>query len=278
MATRSRGLEDVLHFFIPEDEQRRARAARRSEDARSAGLDSDGSSARGSHAEGDADSGRRPSKVGRWVLAADPRRPLSAALAVDLVTALQRNGAPSEILSATPPPLPWRDSRAVSWTRVASPHAARSALGDRRQGGTRLLALAPQALPEWLPALGPSVCTDGLLLAVDASPRSLDAMRSALQEVSRRAGDASAIPWIGAIAMGAADPEIGRRALRQAAELTRGILGRDLRKLGGFPHDRASFRSLLQGQPVFEVDSNAASARCLRRIALALEARVAQRA
>jgi len=273
LATRSRSLEDVLHFFIPEEEQRRARAGRRPGDARRADSDSDGS-----NAGRDADSRNRPWRVGRWVLAADPRRPLSAALAVDLVTALQGNGAASEILSATPPPFPWRDSRAVSWTRVASPRAARSALGDRRGGGTRLLALAPSDLPEWLPALGPSDCADGLLLAVDANPRSLETMRSALQEVSRRAADTSAIPWIGAIAMGAADPEIGRRALRQAAELTREILGRDLRKLGGFPHDRASFRSLLEGQPVFEVDSNAASARCLRRIALALEATVAQRA
>lgn len=255
MAARSRGLEDVLHFFIPEDEQRRARASRR---LASSGRD-------GSKSRKGAFSG------GCYVLAADPRRPLAAALAVDLITALGAPGAGRKILSVEPPPIPWRDSGAVPWRQVLTPGAARSALAREPEDRTCLLALAPRELSEWLPALGPPDCVDGLLLAIEAGERSFETLRSVLSEVSRRVANLAPVRWIGAIAMGAADPEIGQQSLHRAAELTRSILGRELRQLGGFPHDRATNRSLLRGQPIFEVDANSASARCLRQIALELE-------
>jgi hypothetical protein len=71
---------------------------------------------------------------------------------------------------------------------------------------------------------------------------------------------------IGAVAIGAeaaADADVALRRLRAAAERQLGIA---IVPLGELARDTASFRSLLRGVPVVDLDEKAVSARSLRAL------------
>jgi hypothetical protein len=77
---------------------------------------------------------------------------------------------------------------------------------------------------------------------------------------------------VGALVLGAADDESATRLYRRLASAASRQLGLRLESLGSLAHDRASFRSLLRGRSVLEVDAEAASSQSVREISMRLVA------
>ncbi len=128
---RRRGLGDVLHHFISEDEQREARErARRT-------------------ATGNREAGPAAGPA-RWVLAASPRRPLSCSLALDLAAALSRDPAPggSETLILAPFPAGIGARRSTRWVTLpaAGGAALREALEAAPEDASALALVCPELL------------------------------------------------------------------------------------------------------------------------------------
>jgi hypothetical protein len=243
VAARRRGLGDVLHYFISEEEQAEARDA--SESARL----------------------RMPSpgRV-RWLICAEPVRPLSCALAVDLAAALRDRGVRTQILSPFAPPFVYAAPSEIPWHAVTEPSLARDALDAVPPGAGALFLLPAAELRRWFGELARRDALEGILVSVDAATRGLPQAMTTLRELrqplpARR---------VGALVVGAGDDESAGRVFRRLASAASRQLGLEIEPLGGLSHDRASFRSLLRGRPVLEVDADSASARCVREVSVRL--------
>lgn len=235
---RARGLGDVLHFFIPEDEQRGARER----------------------------AAARAGSAPRWCLAADPQRPALCALAVDLAAALAPASAGTALLA------PFR--RAAVLPRASDVHW--ESCGDiggepltllhrlEAQPASRavLLLVPPTGLRELL-AHPAARALDGLLVPVDARARGPARALAWLGE----AGGGLERMRIGALLIGARDAGEADALGEQLARSARRELGLEVHALGHLERDEASYRSLLHGRSVVDLDSAARSSASLRALA-----------
>jgi hypothetical protein len=232
VARARRGLGDVLHYFIPEEEQAEARAR-----------------ARPAVAAGPA----------RWAIAADVARPLGGALVADLATAVARRGAPVEVI-ATAQPSPLSPVAAgVRWRVIErGADALARALADLPADRAALVALPFEALLAGARAL-PTGSLRGIVLPVGASPGAIMRALAAVRALAPLADGCE----IGVLVVGAAasaDSDGVYQRLRGAAQRQ---FGRRLLFLGELPRDAAAARSLLRGVPIVELDADAAAARGL---------------
>ena len=246
-----RDLGDVLHHFIPEEEQREAREDQRREEKR-----------------------RRPRAVtpARWVLTASRHRPLSCSLALDLAAALSRSGAETNILAPFPAGTYVRSS--VPWKSfdAGDSESLREALQELPEGASALVLLSPEGLGPSLSGLDSGLLC-GLLLVVDAAPWGLT---RALRWL-RGCGDALEGTRIGVVVVGAENPGIARDLFRKLASAAGRQLGLELEDFGDVERDAASFRSLLRGVPVLDLDAAAGSSRSLESLCRRLEPAPAER-
>jgi hypothetical protein len=231
-----RGLEEVFHYFISEEEQARAR-----EESPRTPIP-------------ETETGR----AARWAVPADPARPLECALATELAAALGRAGTPTRIVAPfAPPPLLPR-AREVEWHALAGenacdPAALRAALPA---DGCALLLIPPPLLAGWLSALEPADLT-GVLLPVEASPRGPARALGALRALA-----SAPRAWrLGLVAIDAPGDAEADDLLARIEGAARRQLGLRVVRLGDVRRDSASYRSLLLGVSVFDVDPDSALAR-----------------
>lgn len=244
---RARGLGDVLHFFIPEDEQRGARervAAR----------------------TGSTDSRDRP----RVCLLASPERPALCALAVDLAAALSAGNPGATLLAPFPRPLGAPRASDVRWEVAdGSDDAGLSPLLHRFEtlpAERTVLLLVPPARLAALLEHPVTRTLDGLLLPVDATARgSARALRWLAD-----AGNGVGRMRIGALLIGAAGPEQAETWGEEFARAARRQLGLEVQILGNLERDESSYRSLLHGRSVVELDSASRASISLREVAARL--------
>ncbi len=236
---RPRDLGDVLHYFIPEEEQREARA----------------------RALAPGDAAPRPSpRASHWCLAASPERPLSCAVAVDLAVACRRSGVPVRILAAFPCAHLIPRSAEIEW-QTLEPAELAPALEGLPPSMHAFVLVPPDQLGSVLRTL-PAGHLEGLLLAVDALP----------------SGPAQALALLRGLAQPSleiriAAVTIGAPNSAQAAEFSARLqaaawqqLRLEVEDLGELRRDPASFQALLRGIPVLDVDEEASSAQSLRAL------------
>lgn len=231
-----RGLGEVFHYFISEDEQVSAR-------------------------EGAGTPAPHRSRAGCWCLALDPARPLSCALGLELAATLGEPDRPARVLASfdAHPLLP--RSGAVVWQRIEGDVAAglESALA-RPDGESRLITLALDEIDAVLAAL-PATAVAGVILPVDGAPWGLAQALGVLRRL-----DVVPALRVGVVVVGAEDAAGARRLFEQLAAAAERQLGRRIELLGAFQRDPASYQSLLAGQSILDADRDTASARDLRAL------------
>ncbi len=238
---RRRGLGDFLHYFIPEEEQREAR-----ERARPAQLEN-------------------RSRSTRWCLPASPDRPLSCAVAIDLAVATARGGCRAEILA------PFRQhwllpkSAEVSWRVFELGQAESGSLAQALEatppGSRSYVLVPPERLGPLLRTLPPGVL-DGVLLPIEATARGPAQALGLLRQLGRPLPELR----IGAVPVGASSRAVAREIFSKLERAAGRQLGLDVEDMGELRRDPASFRSLLFGVSVLDVDEEASSAQSLRAL------------
>lgn len=245
---RRRGLEDVLHYFIPENEQEEARQ-RASEQARS-----------------------KTAEPGCWCLVSSPERPLAGALAAELAATWLSRGASARILAPFSPPPFLPRVEGLHWQLLdgdaAKADLARAVALARDQVASHTLILwPPESLGQAIQAV-PTGLLRALIVPVDAAQWGLEPALGLLRQLGRLPAGLR----VGAILAGAAPSEPGRALFRTLASAARRQLGLRLELLGEISRDATSFRSLLSGVAAVELDASAASSRSMRDLCLRLEA------
>ncbi len=238
-APRRRGLGDVLHYFIPEDEQRAARERARP------------------HAT-------LPGS--RWGLLADPSRPLDRSLAVDVACALASLSGDLEVIA----PFPAAGRAELRWHSIEIPPELTEAeavgqLVEAIQSAdpAHLLVVVP---PRWARPLLSSLAPESLrtlLLPVDTAPWGL---REGLQRLRHAASGAAGIR-VGVFLVGQDAPGAGAASLQQLERAAARQLGIPIDGLGLVVRDAASYRALLEEVPVVDLDPEASSARSVEELA-----------
>lgn len=243
VARAGRGLDEVLHYFISEDEQADARSKKRP---------------------------KRAALAGTWLMAAHPGRLFQGAFAVELARALAGDEGTAVIVSTLPPHrlLP-RDPR-VHWRVIKRPSAdaavataLRDAVESEPDGPAIVLSPASElarVLGEW-----PDEGLRGLILPVEASRAGLAGALGALRIL---AGPASHLQ-VGVVFMGEASGDTFYTKLDAAA---RRQLGCGVKNLGNVSRDDAHYKALLHARPVVDFAPDAPSARSILELAASLSA------
>jgi hypothetical protein len=237
-----RGLSEVLHYFISEEEQAEARARR------------------GQPESGEAEAPPPPPAPApsRWCLIVHPERPLHAALAVDLARALAGRGGSSDLVATMPRPRLVPQAERVAW-RLAD-DTAQDVDRCLSQTSCALLVLTAEQLERLLPQL-PAGLLDGVILPIDASTRGLAAALPLLRPLR---GIATSLR-LGALFLGAGDASGPLFARLDGA--ARRQLGVEIENLGSLERGADDFRLLLEGRSALEADPDSSSSRALRQIA-----------
>jgi hypothetical protein len=248
-----KNLGDVLHYFIPEDEQSHAlgRAAERDEPADESELELHG-------------------PAPRICVPASPERLLWCALALELAGALasERGSARVEASFPTSPLLPVVPGvRLVA--RAREPAALAAALAEIPRGEPTLLLERPAQLAQLL-ARPECALLDGLLLPVDASASGVARALRLLREIAPALAGVRVFAWV-----------VGARSALEASELAERLASAARRQHGlevelapALPSDPALFRALLRGESVHATDDGtSAGARELRALSRRLGAR-----
>ena len=242
---KGRGLDEVLNHYIDEDEQAEARARAGAEQPR----------------QPDAARPTRPPSL-PWCFAAQPGRPLSCALALDLARALSAPDPDAQLL-ATFPVHPLLASHARgAWHTLESDDGGPplAALARNLRPDVALLALTPAELASLLPQLTPGAVA-GAILPVDSSSRGLAQALAVLRSLPRPG------PWFRIAVLCLGTNGSGDQAVfRKLDGAARRQLGIGLEPLGALPRDRADDRSLLTGVSVLDSEPGAPSALALLRV------------
>jgi len=243
----ARGLGDVLHFFISEEEQR---GARERAVARNGG-------------------GAVSESGPRVCLLAAPERPVLCALAVDLAAALSAHHSGATLLAPFPRPACAPRASGVCWEFAEGIGGGQAALLRRFETlpvrSAALLLVPPDGLAELLEH--PTArALDGLLLPIDTTARgSARALRWLIA-----AGNGIARMRIGALLIGAASAEQAESQGEDFAHRARRELGLEIQILGNLERDASSYRALLHGRSVVELDSSSRASISLREVATRL--------
>ncbi len=242
---RRRGLGDVLHYFIPEDEQREARA------------------------QVQAAQTRLPTSAIVWCLPASAERLLSCALAIDLAVAAARDGARAEILAPFPRHRLLPRAPEVSWRQIdlAGAKGLERSLQQRPPGTRSFVLLPPAALGALLQQLAPG-SVGGVLVPLEATPLGPGQALGLLRQLSPLMPELR----VGAVLVGPKRGGEARDTLDKLARAARRQLGLELEDLGELRRGPATFRSLLHGLSVLDVDEEGSTARSVRDLALRLSA------
>ncbi|MCP4007079.1 MAG: hypothetical protein GY725_23100 [bacterium] len=265
-ARRSRKLTDVLHYFIDEEEQAEALAARSATDPPSDVAEPTGREFEPEATPANPEDSDNPKRVEgrsmRWCIAADPQRMLCSALALDLAAALARRGNAVRVISPFSPSPVVPQPRDVEWQTIehalADPAAIQAALSDLDGQTGAIVLLPPNSVSRILSGLTPQAL-DGVLLPVDCAPSGLTRALGWLG----RLGTALPNLRIGVTLMGAPDRETAQRLYRKLSGAALRQFGLQIEHLGELPRDQSSDRSLLLGIPVVDVDAQGNAARCL---------------
>ncbi|HTO52668.1 MAG TPA: hypothetical protein VMR50_04705 [Myxococcota bacterium] len=250
-----KNLGDVLHYFIPEDEQSEARerAAAREEPV-------------SSEAPAPAPIGPAP----RVCVATGPERLLWCALAFELAGALasERGSARVEAPFPASPLLP-----SVPGVRVSAHAREPAELAGALASGPNEEPVVALERPEQLAALlsgSARTFLDGVLLPVDASTAGVARALRVLREIAPALGGMRVLAWlVGARSQGEAE-QLGER-LASAAARQHGLT---VEVAPALPSDPALFRALLRGESVHvRDDGTSAGARELRALSRRLAPR-----
>ena len=267
MGTRRRGLGDVLHYFISDEEQAQARARsaarelQRTDPAREPGAPPFPEPPPNELSE-------LPRTRTRWCVPASPERPLSCLLATELAAALARPAGRALILAPfVPVPRPPR-AAGVRWREFAAePGAVGRELDRVADEVAVLIALPPRDLPEHLAGLGAGRL-DGLILPLDARSNGASRALALLRQLAPRAPELA----IGVVIIDAEDETAETRAFERLARAARRQLGVSVEKLGAVPSDPARYRSLLRRVSLLELADDCPAARGLEALGSRLRA------
>jgi len=242
-----KNLGDVLHYFIPEDEQTEARA-------------------RESETLADPEPEPAPRRAGpgvRVCVPAGPERLLWCALALELAGALAAESGCARVEASFPASALWplvpgvrvtaepRDSEAVARALAESPSEEPVLVLQRSQQVAELLARPERAL------------LDGVLLPVDASAPGIARALRLLREIAPALEGIPVLAWV-----------VGARTAREASDLATRLAaaarrqhGIDVQVVPALASDPALFRALLRGESVHASDDGTgAGARELREL------------
>jgi hypothetical protein len=247
-----KNLGDVLHYFIPEDEQ-------------SAAL---GRSAERDPASADVAPVHGPAP--RICVPASPERLMWCALALELAGALasERGSARVEASFAASPLLPVVPG--VRFTALArGPEALAAALAEVPRDEPALVLEQPTQLAQFL-ARPERALLDGLLLPVDASASGVVRALRLLREIAPALGGMPVFAWVVGARSALEASELGER-LSAAARRQHAL---DVEVAPALPSDPALFRALLRGESVHTTDDGtSAGARELRALSRHLTVR-----
>ena len=238
-SARRRGLADVFHYFIPEEEQRKPPV-------------------------------RARGRASRWVLLADPDRPLERSLVLDLVSALRTEAAGLTVFAPFGPPAAWEPPPDTLW-RVTPPPCAAETAADLEP----IAQAIREADPAWaLLAVVTPACAGAL---VRAAKGALDAVLVPVEAASwgipealariRRLVSADGSLRIGVLLLGDERSRVDLGPLRQLEGAVRRQFRAAVEPLGAILRDRASYRALLADVPVLALDPEAPSSESLRALA-----------
>jgi hypothetical protein len=247
---RSRNLGDVLHYFIPEDEQ---------------------SAAREREVEAEpAPTLRLHGFAPRICIPTGPDRLLWCALALELAGALASESGSASVEAGFPASALWPSVPGVRVAAFArSSEALASVLNELRTEEPALVLERPERLAAFLVRPERSLL-DGLLLPVDASTSGVGRALRLLREVAPVLARLPVLTWV-----------IGARTPREASELAERLAaaarrqhGLDVEVAAALPSDPALFRALLRGESVHASDDGTSpGARELRALSRRLALR-----
>ena len=242
-----KNLGDVLHYFIPEDEQSEARARTAPEPGTS------------------APAGPAP----RVCLPASPDRLLWCALALELAGALAAERGCARVEASFPtsallPEVPGVELRAGE----RPPAALASALAAVPSEEPALALERPERVPELLARAGRGL--DALLLPFDASPAGVARALRMLRELAPALAGVRVCAWVVGASTALEATELGER-LAAAARRQHGLA---IEVAPALPRDPALFRALLRGESLHASDDGSgAGARELRALSRSLSPR-----
>ncbi|MBM4335998.1 MAG: hypothetical protein FJ108_08800 [Deltaproteobacteria bacterium] len=241
-----RNLGDVLHYFISEEEQREAREAARARATPPLA---------------------QPSRAPRYCLPADPERPLSCALALELAGGMGAAGRPARVISSFPAsPLVPR-VRCASWEVCADPAVALAAISDD------VPAIAVER-PARIGAMLGRIAADGIdgvLLPVELAAWGLGRALGLLRELA----PALAGRRVLALVVGSDSPVAAADLIARLSSAARRQYGVGIELLGELARDEQSYRSLLRGESLHALEDESATGRSLRALCQRLSQRLA---
>ena len=241
-----RNLGDVLHYFISEEEQREARSA--------------------------AQARERPMKPAqtrapRYCLPADPERPLTCSLALELASGMAGEASSARVQSSfAPSPLLPRVS-GVRWEVSDDLSAALASVpGDEPaitvERPARLGALLGRIFVGDL---------DGVVLPVEAAPWGLGKALGFLREFAPALESRRVLGLV----VGAASHEAAANLIGRLSGAARRQHGVEIELLGELARDAESYRSLLRGESLRALGAESATAQSLRALCQRLSQRLA---
>ncbi len=244
-----RDLGEVLHYFIPEEEQRAARAAA------AAVPSTPARTAPPAPARAAAPTPRAVSR--RWAMIASASRPLLVGLAIDLASAWAKHGRvhlvalhPRHALLPSSEQVLWHttDALADALSELADQSAPTLVLLPWERGGEELARLEHAGL-------------HGLIVPVEGSGVGVARALGLL----RRFGSAAQRIRVGALALGARRTD-SRALLRTFESASWRQLGIAVEPLGALERDPQGYRALLEGQAAPAADGSAEYVRGLREV------------
>jgi hypothetical protein len=242
-----RNLGDVLHYFISEEEQAELKSAARTRE----------------HPVATA-----PGRAPRYLLPADPQRPLACALALELASGLAGEAGDARVLSSfAPSPLLPRVA-GVRWQTCDDPAAGIEAAPE-------FAALIAVERPARLAALLVRIAAhrlDGIVLPVEAAPWGLGKALGLLRELAPALSNRRVLGLVVGAPPGheAAAQLVAR--LSGAAQRQHGV---SVELVGELARDADSYRSLLCGESLHSLGAESASAESLRALCERLKLRLA---
>jgi len=241
-----RNLGDVLHYFISEEEQAEARRAAETRERPAAAA---------------------PKRAPRYLMPADPQRPLTCALALELASGMAGEAGDARVLSSfAPSPLLPRVA-GVGWETCPDPAGAIEAAPD-------FAAVIALERPARLAALVGRVAAhrlDGLVLPIAAAPWGLGKALGLLRELAPALANRRVLGLVVGAPGGDAAAQLVAR-LSGAAERQHGV---SVELLGGLARDAESYRALLCGESLRALGASGASAQSLHALCERLKLRLA---